>query len=92
MINNRNWSHTHFKSEHSLAFLSIGGDTALEDNSAPEILYFLTVTDHEYVEIYQECYEDISLAIADLNKKYSHWELIDAENKSGSGCGSCAAH
>jgi len=92
MINNENWTFCHFKSEHSLAFLSIGGDAPTEGTNEASLLYFLTVTDHEYVEIFQESYADISLALTDLNKKYSHWELINAEDKSGGGCDSCAAH
>ncbi len=92
MINDKNWSHCHFKSEHSLAFLSIGGDTTANIELEAKILYFLTVTDHEYIEIFQESYEDVQLALNELNKRYGHWDMIDGESTSDDSCSSCAAH
>jgi hypothetical protein len=70
-----------------LAFISFGA------NNKAQWLYSLTVTDHDYQELFQEDYFDLDLALEQLNKKYRHWDLIIAgEKKSGDGCSSCHAH
>ena len=90
-INQDNWTSSHYFSEPLRAFVSLGAQPLGDDDV--EIHYLVTVADKDYLEVFQSIHLNLESAIAVLNEKYGHWEVIDAGVKtSGDGCSSCAAH
>ncbi|EQC49117.1 hypothetical protein M899_0701 [Bacteriovorax sp. BSW11_IV] len=90
VINSTNWNYCHFKSAKLKAQITFGADWI--DNTCHE-LYFITVTDHDEVEVFQESYQDFKNAQEELHKRYGHWEFVDLSKAAkAEGCDSCAAH
>ena len=84
-----NWTYCHYKSLQLKAFISLGG----EPGKSIELRYLVTLTDHENQELYQTSHSELEDALLDLNSRYQHWDLVDAEQGSqGEGCSSCHAH
>lgn len=77
-----------YQTPERLAFVSLGAAA-----ESAQWIYSLTITDHDYRELFQEDFSDLNVALESINKKYRHWDLIIAgEKKSGDGCSSCHAH
>ncbi len=77
------------------AFISIAGEPSEQDQV--NFLYNVTVTDYDNKEIFQFCYPKLQLAVAEINKKYSHWTFNNlmvnsSDSSDDGGCGSCSAH
>lgn len=87
-INFENWTFVHYTIDGLKSFISIGANPKSE-----EIQYFVTVTDKENQEVFQVNHGEIEAAIEDINKRYRHWEIFDAEHPpKEDGCSSCSAH
>ncbi|ATH07281.1 hypothetical protein BIY24_04820 [Halobacteriovorax marinus] len=83
-----NWTFVHYKTQQYKAFISMGASPKTQ-----EIQYFVTVTDNENQEIFQSSHSVLEDALSDINKRYGHWSIFDAENPPESdGCSSCSAH
>lgn len=90
-IDTENWTYRRYKGPDSFAFISMGAEP--RENQEPEILYFVTLTNFDYEEIFQRPFRSLDLALSYLNKTYSKWSLVEAGGKTdGDGCSSCAAH
>lgn len=57
-----------------------------------EFQYLVTMTDKDYMELYQSSHKTLEEAVKVINEKYGHWDFQDAGTASGDGCTSCAAH
>ncbi|WP_372654821.1 hypothetical protein [Halobacteriovorax sp.] len=87
-LTNDNWTFVHYKTDQYKAFISMGASP-----TSLEIQYFVTVTDKENTEVFQSSHAEIEEAITDINKRYGHWMIFDAENPpEADGCSSCSAH
>jgi len=83
-----NWTFVHYKTKSLKAFISLGASPKTE-----EIQYFVTVTDEDNQEVFQNSFESIEESLDTVNKRYGHWEIFDFENPPESdGCSSCSAH
>jgi hypothetical protein len=83
-----NWTFVHYTIDGLKSFVSIGANPKTE-----EIQYFVTVTDIENQEVFQSSHDKIEMALEDINKRYGHWKIFDAENPpEEDGCSSCSAH
>jgi hypothetical protein len=92
IITTDNWTFTGFKANELLALISLGAKPAT-DSIEPDLIYFLTVMDNDGIEVFQQEYSSLDMAIEKINLKYSHWTFQDrVGSTSGSGCGDCAAH
>tara|TARA_B110000908_G_C9977708_1_gene324055 strand:- start:85 stop:372 length:288 start_codon:yes stop_codon:yes gene_type:complete len=92
-ITSENWTFTGFKANELLALISLGAKPVV-GSAEPDLVYFLTVMDDEGVDVFQQEYSSLEMAIESINQKYSHWTFQDraGSSSSGSGCGDCAAH
>ena len=91
-INQENWTSSHYYSDPLRAFISLGASPS-DSGAEAQIHYLVTVTDKDFQEVFQSTHLSLDSAIAILNEKYGHWNMIDAGQKvSGDGCSSCAAH
>ena len=94
-INNDNWTSSHFYSEPLRAFISLGAEPVENEMGLQEVefQYLVTMTDKDYLELYQSSHKTLDEALTVINEKYGHWDLQDADAKvHGDGCSSCAAH
>jgi len=94
-ISSENWTSSHYFSEPLRAFISLGAAPLERPDGEIDVRYqyLVTMTDKDYLELYQSIHEDLNEALSEINEKYGHWQLIDADAKlSGDGCSSCAAH
>lgn len=91
-ITSDNWTFVHFSLNSNKAFVTIGGN--LNDKSQDfELIYFVTVTNSDFEEIFQKTFATLEQAILFANANYSHWEYNDALNSNNSSeCTSCVAH
>ena len=89
MITDENWTSSYYKSPKLRAFISLGGDPRLGEDPT---IYILSLTDHEYKEVFSQDLRDLSSAVAEINRRYSHWEFVDSSKSEEGGCGSCQAH
>ncbi len=91
IINEQNWTYTHYKATDFKAFVSIGGAPELADD---DFIYMATIIDTNENEILQKDFKSIDAACDFLNSKYSDlWDFVDARvAKKEGGCDSCAAH
>lgn len=90
LIHSTNWNYCHFKSTKAKAQITYGAHWV--DDQAKE-LYFITVTDFDEVELFQETFDSFEQAQAELHKRYGHWEFVDLTKVvKGEGCDSCSAH
>jgi hypothetical protein len=90
-ISKINWSTSHYFASPLRAFISLGA--APGENNQTIVEYNVTVTDSDFVEQSQETFQSLEEALTKINEKYSHWKMIDANEKTtGDGCSSCAAH
>jgi hypothetical protein len=91
-IDSDNWTSSYYQTDKLRSFVCLSAAPAHE--SEPQLIYSLTVTDHEHKEIMQSDYNSLDDALAQLNNRYGAWELIIPGVKSSSdgGCGSCSAH
>lgn len=88
-LTHENWTYCHYKSSQLKAFISLGGELS-ED---VQLLYMVTLTDHDHNELYQSTHKALDNALADINSRYQSWDFVDAEaGPSGEGCTSCEAH
>lgn len=87
-ISSENWTHTRYKNNSLMAFISIGGD------EAGNISYFNVLLDEAHTEHFQEEFSDLELACKAINAKYSGlWEYEDqVKPKAEGGCATCVAH
>lgn len=84
-----NWTACRYESGSYRAYVSFGADP--ESLELGRYLYFLTITEGEDKEVYQETHETLTRACQALNLKCSDWTLVD-QSAPKSGCGSCVAH
>ena len=94
-ISSDNWTSSHFYSEPLRAFISLGAEPIETPEGLQEVefQYLVTMTDKDYIELYQSSHKTLDEALQVLNEKYGHWSLQDANAKvDGDGCSSCAAH
>ncbi len=89
MMNELNWTSSYFKNEHLRCFLALG---AKPDGNEVVLEYCLTLTDHDYNEVFQKNFLDLSKAIETINKDYADWEFIRSGKIKDGSCGSCTAH
>lgn len=95
MITPNNWTSSHYNLGELRAFISFGADIAPQEDStkAVDFIYFVTVTDKDYQEIFQSSHSNIDEAIELINSKYSQWKFKDAlAIDPADGCSSCSAH
>ena len=89
-INEENWTHSQYTSSPLRAFISLGAQP--DEQTGVQLQFLVTLTDQDYLELFQSSHSNIHEALAVLNQKYGHWNYADALNASGDGCSSCAAH
>jgi hypothetical protein len=89
-INTENWTLARLKQGELLAFVSSGGELSSDDKVVD--VFYVVVSNLEYQEISEHSFPTLDLALQELNKKFSHWELTSLKQNTGSGCDSCAAH
>jgi hypothetical protein len=91
-VNTENWSFGGYKNSKLKAFISFGADFLLETQKQHEI-FFLTVTDNNFKEVFQQDHSSLNEAIEALNSRYAHWDWDNRRLSSDDGgCGTCAAH
>ena len=91
MVTKDNWNYLHYQNAHSKMFISLGGKLEQDENYTE--LYFVTVSDLEYKEKFQEEFLNLQDAIFYINDKYAHFDELDTRiSGSGSGCDTCEAH
>jgi hypothetical protein len=93
-ITQENWTSTHYSSEPLRAFISMGAEPVETEAGLQEVefQYLVTMTDKDYMELYQSAHKTLEEALHVINEKYGHWDFQDAGTTSGDGCSSCAAH
>ncbi len=94
-INENNWTYTQYQSKPLRAFVSLGAIPVEDINGALEVQYqyLVTMTDEDYIELFQSTHLSLNEAIKVINEKYGHWDFNETNSKnSGDGCSSCAAH
>ena len=94
MINQENWTFCHYNTPKLKAFISLAGELSSANDTI--FIYNVTVADLDNREVFQLSYLDESMAIAEINKKYGHWEFknltVTSSKSDDGGCGSCSAH
>lgn len=88
-----NWNFCSYNSSTIKAFISIGGTPEGEEND--QLCYFVNSTSEDFTKQYfQQEFKTIDKALEFINKRYGHWDFVDAsiQKDSESGCGSCEAH
>lgn len=89
-ITPQNWTACRYESGDYRAFISFGADP--ESLELGRYLYFVTVTEGEDKEVFQETFESLSRACENINQKYAaKWTFLD-QSAPKSGCSSCVAH
>lgn len=94
-INENNWTYTQYQAKPLRAFISLGATPVEMPDGTLEVQYqyFVTMTDEEYIELYQSSYLSLNEALKSVNERYGHWEINETNSKNaGDGCSSCAAH
>ncbi len=87
-----NWTHCGYKSLQLQALITIGAHPT-QGTAEPALVYYLTLLDTDFKEVFQQEFSTLEQAISSLNDRYGHWEFTDREKSTeGSGCGSCEAH
>lgn len=90
LITSTNWNYCHFKSAKVKAQITYGAQW-LEEQAKE--LYYITVTDFDDVEVFQETFESFARAQVEIHQRYGHWEFVDLTKVAkGEGCDSCSAH
>ena len=91
-ITSENWNYCHYQTTQLKAFISIGGGP-LPSQESYQTLYMVTVTDHDYQELFQKSFDDLTPALQLINQQYHHWDFVDqtSAEKEG-GCSDCQAH
>lgn len=91
IINNENWTHSHYKAKNLKAMITFGASPEILDDS---FLYFATVLDEEHNEVHQSEFDNLDAACHFINNKYlDTWEFVDAQApKKEGGCSTCVAH
>ena len=93
LLNSSNWNYSYFQSRDMKVFISFGADPSGENDGGgePTFRYFLTMTDLEGTkEIFQLSFDNLELAISQMNSRYSEWKFVDPLNKTSEGCESCS--
>lgn len=90
VVTAQNWTSCRYESGVYRAFISFGADP--ETLAQGRYLYFVTVTEGEDKEVFQETFGSLNLACVHLNEKYAgSWNFVD-QAAPKSGCDSCVAH
>ena len=89
MIDENNWNYAGYKNGKFQAVINLVGQPAANDI---EIRYSLTLIDDQNREYFQNDFDSLEVAMAELNSRYSHWEFFQKEEKDEGGCSSCQAH
>ena len=84
-----NWTACRFESGDYRAYVSFGADP--ETLELGRYLYFVTITEGEDKEVFQETHDSLSRACLALNQKCADWTFVD-QTAPKSGCSSCVAH
>ncbi len=93
-IHQANWPYANFQQNGKKAFLSL----VAEPNGSGEavnVSYGLTVTEGDYLELFQEDFTSLDCALEEINQRYGDWRFYEgdkAQGLSGDGCESCSAH
>ena len=88
LITKENWDFSGYKTKDLQVFITFGADPS----NIEECLYFVTLMNEDFQEIFQKEFRSIDEAINFINKKYSEWEWLDRSGSDAEGCGSCSAH
>ncbi|MGE3610826.1 MAG: hypothetical protein AB7I27_14640 [Bacteriovoracaceae bacterium] len=88
-INTENWTYCRFKSGNFMAFISFGANP--ESIKEDQLEYFVTVLENEEKEVFQQEFDNLSMACLFLNQRYGDWSFED-QTAPKSGCSTCAAH
>lgn len=91
MVTTENWPYAHYKAPNYRALISSGGE--LDSNDEYRDIYYLTLCNSEFEEIYQERFTELTEAVRAINAKYGPWDLTLLETEgqgSGGGCDTCA--
>ena len=89
-INAENWKLARFSEGETLAFISLGAAPA--SNGEIEYIYSLIVSNNDYQELSEQCFDTLDHALDAINNRFSHWKLTFLGEKAEGGCGDCAAH
>ncbi len=88
-VNLENWTYCRYERGAFKAFISFGaGPESVQED---RLEYYVTVLENDEKEVFQEKFNALSEACAELNAKYSDWTFTD-QLAPKSGCSSCAAH
>ena len=92
LINPSNWNYCSYQSADYKAFVSYGAEC---DSHGPQVQvtekYYVTVTDHEGIEMFQRSFSGLEQAIEHLNRAYGKLEFKSLSQKA-EGCSTCQAH
>jgi len=96
-IHENNWNFCHLISGELHAFLSFGAQINAQ-NECQE-LYYLNLTQgfsEDAPNLSQQCFNQLSVALKELNQRYQHFDLWDMNSQSSGpgegGCSTCQAH
>ena len=90
-LHQANWTSHHLASKQIKAFIGLGANPS--EISEPEILYIVTLTNHDNEELLTKDFSDLDSALDHLNSSYGHWDLSETlEASEGDGCSTCSAH
>ena len=91
LVTEENWTHCGYISTKAQALITMGSEP-----SQCQIIYYLTLLDNDYKELFQQEFASLAEAVSVLNDRYCHWQFVDREQENvredGDGCGSCQAH
>ena len=92
-IDKENWNYTFYQTDKLKAFISLGAEPT-ENTDECTFMYFLTVTNIDDQEVFQQKYTSLQDSLRNINDRYSSWTLASKSNKSdqSDGCSSCNAH
>jgi hypothetical protein len=89
-INQENWTTSRFNEGELLAFISFGAK--LNENLLVEDVYSVIVSNMDYQELSEQCFQSLNEAVESINNRFSHWKLTSLVKKDEGGCSTCAAH
>lgn len=87
LITKENWSFSGRKTKNLQVFITFGASP----ENINECLYFVTLMDPEFQELFQQEFNNLEDAISFMNHKYEKWEFVD-RSTSSEGQSTCSAH